>query len=138
MYITKKQIKRRKAHRGHAETMAMPFLDAMVPALAATRKSAANPRTRFIALEMVHGSAGSTGDGTRKHYWSPAKLGRDFETTPILRALAPHQDTITIVSHTDIAPATAQTEAEAGADHTRSSASWLTCAHAKMTEGGLL
>ena len=135
MFITKKHISRRMALRGLGVTMALPFLDAMVPALAATRKSAANPRTRFVALEMVHGSAGSTGDGTRKHYWSPAKLGRDFETTPILRALAPHQDTITIVSHTDIAPATAQTEAEAGADHTRSSASWLTCAHAKMTEG---
>ena len=135
MFITKKHISRRMALRGLGVTMALPFLDAMVPALAATRKSAANPRTRFVALEMVHGSAGSTGDGTRKHYWSPAKLGRDFETTPILRALAPHQEYITIVSHTDIAPATAQTEAEAGADHTRSSASWLTCAHAKMTEG---
>ena len=135
MFITKKYISRRMALRGLGVTMALPFLDAMVPALAATRKSAANPRTRFIALEMVHGSAGSTGDGTRKHYWSPAKLGPDFETTPILRSLAPHQDYVTIVSHTDIAPATAQTEAEAGADHTRSSASWLTCAHAKMTEG---
>ncbi len=135
MFITKKHISRRMALRGLGTAVALPFLDAMVPALAATRKSAANPRTRFVALEMVHGSAGSTGDGTRKHYWSPAKLGRDFETTPILRALAPHQDYMTIVSHTDIAPATAQTEAEAGADHTRSSASWLTCAHAKMTEG---
>jgi len=116
-------------------TLALPFLDAMVPAFAATRKSAASPRTRLAAIEMVHGSAGSTGDGTRKHYWSPAKVGRDFETTPILRSLRPHQDYITILSHTDIAPATAQTEAEAGADHTRSSAAFLTCAHAKMTEG---
>ena len=81
MFITKKYISRRMALRGLGVTMALPFLDAMVPALAATRKSAANPRTRFIALEMVHGSAGSTGDGTRKHYWSPAKLGPDFETT---------------------------------------------------------
>ena len=55
--------------------------------------------------------------------------------TPILQSLKEHRDYLTVVSHTDIALATAQTEAEAGADHTRSSASFLTCAHAKMTEG---
>jgi hypothetical protein len=116
-------------------TMALPFLEAMVPAATPLRKTAAASRTRFAALEMVHGSAGSTGDGTRLHYWSPAKEGRDFEMTPILRSLAPYQDYLTIVSHTDIALATAQSQAEAGADHTRSSAAFLTCAHAKMTEG---
>jgi len=119
-------------------TLALPFLDAMVPAFAGTRQNRQNRLslpTRLACIEMVHGSAGSTGDGTRKHYWSPAKVGRDFETTPILRSLKPHQDYITIVSHTDIARATAQTEAEAGADHTRSSAAFLTSAHAKMTEG---
>jgi len=135
MFITKKHMSRRTALRGLGVTMALPFLDAMVPALAATRKTAANPRTRFAALEMVHGSAGSTGDGTRLNYWSPAKVGRDFDFTQILRSLEPFRDYVTIVSHTDIAPATAMTPAEAGADHTRSSAAWLTCAHAKMTEG---
>lgn len=135
MFIAKKHISRRTALRGMGVSLALPFLDAMVPAFASTRKSAASPRARLTAIEMVHGSAGSTGDGTRKHYWSPATVGRDFETTPILRALEPHRDYITIVSHTDIAPASAQTEAEAGADHTRSSAAFLTCAHAKMTEG---
>jgi hypothetical protein len=116
-------------------TMALPFMEAMVPAATPLRKTAAAPRTRFAALEMVHGSAGSTGDGTRLHYWSPAKEGRDFEVTPILRAVAPYQDYLTIVSHTDIALATAQSQDEAGADHNRSSAAFLTCAHAKMTEG---
>ena len=132
MFVTKKHISRRTALRGMGVTLALPFLDAMVPAFAASRK---HPPTRLACIEMVHGSAGSTGDGTRKHYWSPAKVGRYFETTPILRSLKPHQDYITIVSHTDIARATAQTQAEAGADHTRSSAAFLTCAHAKMTEG---
>ena len=96
---------------------------------------AAVPPTRLAALEMVHGSTGSTGDGTRLKYWSPEKEGSDFEITAILRSLAPYQDYLTIVSHTDIAPATAQEVKEAGADHTRSSAAFLTCAHAKMTEG---
>ena len=134
-YITKSYISRRTVLRGMGVSLALPFLDAMAPAMAATRRTAAAPRTRFAAIEMVHGCAGSTGEGTRLHYWSPNTVGRDFEVTPILRSLAPHQDYLTVISHTDIAQATAQTEAEAGADHTRSSASFLTCAHAKMTEG---
>jgi hypothetical protein len=116
-------------------TIALPMLEAMLPAQTAQRNTAANSRTRLLAIEMVHGSSGSTGEGTRLRYWSPEKVGRDFETTMILKALAPYQEYITIVSHTDIAPATAATAAEAGADHTRSSAAFLTCAHAKMTEG---
>ena len=116
-------------------SLALPFLDAMTPAMAATRNTAASPQTRFTAIEMVHGSAGSTGEGTRQHYWSPKTVGRNFQMTPILRSLEEHRDYLTVVSHTDIALATAQTEAEAGADHTRSSASFLTSAHAKMTEG---
>ena len=135
MYITGNHLSRRTVLRGMGVSLALPFLDAMAPAMAATRRTAAAPRTRFAAIEMVHGSAGSTGDGTRLHYWSPSEVGKDFEMTPILRALEPHRDHLTVVSHTDIAPATAQTEAEAGADHTRSSAAFLTCAHAKMTEG---
>ncbi len=135
MFITKKHISRRTALRGMGVTLALPFLDAMVPALASARKTNAGRRTRLCAIEMVHGSAGSTGEGTKKCYWSPAAEGRDFEITPILRSMEAHREYLTIVSHTDIANATAQTEAEAGADHTRSSAAFLTCAHAKMTEG---
>ena len=135
MFISKKCISRRSVLRGLGVTLSLPLLDAMVPAMARSREIMTNSRTRFAALEMVHGSAGSTGEGTRLNYWSPKKVGRDFEFTHILRALEPHRDYVTVVSHTDIAPATAQTPAEAGADHTRSSAAWLTCAHAKMTEG---
>ena len=134
MILTGKHISRRAALRGMGVTMALPLLEAMTPARARGSVST-TPRTRFAALEMVHGSAGSTGEGTEKCYWSPAAEGRDFEFTQILRSLEPHRDYLTIVSHTDIALATAQTPAEAGADHNRSSAAWLTCAHAKMTEG---
>ena len=135
MYITKKHISRRTALRGIGVTLSLPLLEAMLPAQTPLSQTAAVPPTRLAALEMVHGSAGSTGDGTRLKYWSPEKEGSDFEITAILRSLAPYQDYLTIVSHTDIAPATAQEVKEAGADHTRSSAAFLTCAHAKMTEG---
>lgn len=135
MFITKKYISRRTVLRGMGAVVSLPLLEAMLPAQTPQRKTAAATKTRLCAVEMVHGSAGSTGDGTRLHYWSPEKVGRDFEITPILRSLKPHQEYLTIVSHTDIAPATACSAPEAGADHTRSSAAFLTCAHAKMTEG---
>jgi hypothetical protein len=84
---------------------------------------------------MVHGSAGSTGEGSNKHYWSPEKTGRDFEMSQTLEPLAPYRDYLTIVSDTDLHPATAWAAAEEGADHFRSSAVYLTAAHPKMTEG---
>jgi hypothetical protein len=84
---------------------------------------------------MVHGAAGSTGEGTEKHYWSPAQEGSDFEFTQTLEPLKDLREYITIASDTDLHPATAWSEAEEGADHFRSSAVYLTAAHPKMTEG---
>jgi hypothetical protein len=84
---------------------------------------------------MVHGAAGSTGEGSEKHYWAPAKTGRDFEFTQSLEPLAHLRDYITVISDTDLHPATAWSAAEEGADHFRSSAVYLTAAHPKMTEG---
>jgi hypothetical protein len=135
MFIFKKSISRRTVLRGMGATIALPFLESMLPAQTPLRKSAAVSRPRLCAIEMVHGSSGSTREGTEKHMWSPAKEGADFEITPILRSMAPHQDYLTILSHTDLKPAEAFTAPEAGADHTRSSAAFLTAAHSKMTEG---
>jgi hypothetical protein len=84
---------------------------------------------------MVHGAAGSCVTGRAKHYWSPAKEGADFEFTPTLKSLEPYRDYITVVSDTDLNNARSLAPAEEGADHTRSSAVFLTAAHPKMTEG---
>jgi hypothetical protein len=96
---------------------------------------AASSPTRLACIEMVHGAAGSTGEGTNKHYWSPEKTGKDFEFTQTLNPLEPYRDYVTIVSDTDLRPATAYSASEEGADHFRSSAVYLTAAHPKMTEG---
>jgi hypothetical protein len=135
MFITKKHLSRRAVLRGLGVTLGLPLLDSMVPAQTPLSKTAATPPTRLACLEMVHGSAGSTGEGTNKHYWSPEKTGRDFEFSQTLEPLAPFRDYITIVSDTDLHPATAWSAAEEGADHFRSSAVYLTAAHPKMTEG---
>jgi hypothetical protein len=63
------------------------------------------------------------------------KEGPDFEWSQTLEPLKDFRDYITIISETDLHPATAWSAAEEGADHFRSSAVYLTAAHPKMTEG---
>ncbi|HEY2904893.1 MAG TPA: DUF1552 domain-containing protein [Vicinamibacterales bacterium] len=135
MFITQKHLSRRTVLRGMGATMALPLLDAMVPAQTLLRKTVAAPRTRLACIEMVHGSAGSTQEGLEKHYWVPEKEGADFDFTMILKPLEPYRDYLTVVTQTDLRAAEAWSAAEEGADHFRSSAVFLTAAHPKQTEG---
>ncbi len=137
-FITSKRMSRRTVLKGVGVTVALPFLDAMVPAsvFAAPGAAGARARTRFVAIEMVHGAAGSTTIGSEKHLWSPASVGRDFDLTPgSLAPLAPFRDHLTVVSNTDVRNAEAFQPFEIGGDHFRSSAVFLTQAHPKQTQG---
>ena len=87
MFITKRHLSRRTVLRGMGVAVGLPFLDAMVPAQTPLAKTAAVPRPRLCCIEMVHGAAGSTVDGSDKHYWSPAKEGADFEFTETARTV---------------------------------------------------
>jgi hypothetical protein len=135
MYITRKHLSRRTILRGMGVSMALPFLESMVPAQTPLKKTAAAPRPRLCCIEMVHGSAGSTVDGSNKHYWSPEKDGSDFELTQTLEPLKDFREYLTIISDTDLRPAGAFADAEEGGDHFRSSSVFLTAAHPKITEG---
>ena len=64
MFLTKKHLSRRRVLRGMGVTMALPLLDSMVPAQTPLHRTAAVSPTRLACIEMVHGSAGSTGEGT--------------------------------------------------------------------------
>jgi hypothetical protein len=118
-------------------TVALPLLDAMVPArsIFAHTAAAASMKTRLVCMEMVHGSAGSTAFGVKKNLFAPVRVGRDFEFSPTLEPLAPFRDYVTIVSNTDVHNAEAFTLPEIGGDHFRSSAVFLTQSHPKQTEG---
>jgi len=136
MYITKKHISRRTVLRGMGVTMALPFLDAMVPARTLLAKTAAAGKVRLSCIEQVHGAAGSTKYGLEKNLWSPAATGRAFDLSPTsLSPLDPYRNYLTIVSHTDVRNAEAFAPNEIGGDHFRSSAVFLTQAHPKQTEG---
>jgi hypothetical protein len=137
MVIVKKHLSRRTVLRGVGVSLALPFLDSMVPALTPLRLTAASPKTRLTAIEMVHGAAGSTALGRAKHYWSPVEEGANFTFTPTLRSLEPLREYLTVISNTDLQNAMSLSPAEEGdmADHARSSAVFLTAAHPKMTDG---
>ncbi|MDE2877375.1 DUF1552 domain-containing protein [Candidatus Palauibacter soopunensis] len=133
-FITGKHLSRRTFLRGAGATVALPFLDAMVPAGRLWAREVADP-TRLVCIEMVHGSAGSSGFGAAQNYWSPAATGRGFDLSPTaLSSLEPYRDYLTIISDTDVEPAEATKPKEIGGDHFRSSATFLTQAHPKQTE----
>ncbi|MCY3599626.1 MAG: DUF1552 domain-containing protein [Gemmatimonadetes bacterium] len=133
-FITGKHLSRRTFLRGAGATVALPLLDAMVPAGRLWAREVADP-TRLVCIEMVHGSAGSSGFGAAQNYWSPATTGRGFDLSPTaLSSLEPYRDYLTIISDTDVEPAEATQPKEIGGDHFRSSATFLTQAHPKQTE----
>src|SRR5690349_4226255 len=138
-FITKKHVSRRAILKGMGVTLALPALDAMVPAgtaWARTSAAASASKLRLVAMEMVHGAAGSTAIGAKKNLWAPEKVGRDFDLSQTsLSALEPFRDDITIISNTDLRNAEAFTLPEIGGDHFRSSAVFLTQSHPKQTEG---
>jgi hypothetical protein len=132
--MTGKHLSRRTVLKGVGVTIALPFLDAMVPAGRAIAAAARRPR--LIAIEMVHGSAGATPFGMKQHMWSPAAAGSAFDLAPTsLASLEPYRDYLTIVSNTDCRNAEAFSAPEIGADHFRSAAVFLTQAKPKQTQG---
>jgi hypothetical protein len=135
MFLTNKHMSRRTVLRGVGATVALPFLEAMVPARKAWAKTATD-RTRLVCIEMVHGAAGSTKYGIAKNFWAPLAEGSAFDLTPTsMSSLEPFRDYLTIVSNTDVRNAEAFTLPEIGGDHFRSSAVFLTQSHPKQTEG---
>ena len=135
MTLTGKHLPRRTMLKGLGVTLALPLLDAMAPAARAAGQAAAK-KVRLVAIEMVHGSAGATPFGRKKHLWSPEMSGRAFDLSPTsLKPLEPFRDHLTIISNTDVRQAEAFTTPEIGGDHFRSSAVFLTQAHPKQTQG---
>ena len=138
-FITKKHMPRRTFLRGMGASVALPFLDAMVPAgrvWSSRATAAATDPTRLVAIEMVHGAAGCNEWGATQNLWAPAAVGHDFDLSPsALSSLEPFRDYMTIVSNTDCRMAEAFEAPEIGGDHFRSSAVYLTQSHPKQTRG---
>ena len=135
-FLNGRPLPRRTFVKGMGATVALPFLDAMVPIGRGGARVLAADRTRLVAIEMVHGAAGCNELGAKLNMWSPAAVGRQFDLAPTaLGSLEPYRDYLTIISNTDVRQAEPVTPKEIGGDHFRSSAVFLTHAHPRQTEG---
>ncbi len=134
-FLNGKSLDRRSFVKTMGATIALPYLDAMVPTgRGAWRR--VNDAPRLVAIEMVHGAAGCNELGAKLNLWSPAETGTKFDLAPTaLNALNPYRDYLTIVSNTDVRNAEPSSPFEIGGDHFRSSAVYLTQMHPKQTEG---
>jgi len=117
MFITKKALSRRTLLRGAGATLALPFLDAMVPALAA-KPLQATPRIGFIYIA----------NGVIQNQWTPTMSGTAWDLTPTLKPLVGVRDQLNVVS--GLAHLQADTFGDGTGDHPRASAAWLTGVHA--------
>jgi hypothetical protein len=136
--ITGKHIARRTFLRGMGAAVALPFLDAMLPAGRLwSEKARSLDRTRLIAIEMVHGAAGTGASlGEELGLWNPKGVGRNLDLTGTsMDVLEDWRDYLTIISNTDVRMAEAFRPQEIGGDHFRSSAVFLTQMHPRQTQG---
>ena len=139
-FLTGKAIPRRTFLQGMGVTVALPYLDAMQPALrgiAKTGAKAVDDKVRFVAIESVHGAAGSNTWGASKFLWAPENVGKNYDLIPesALSPLAEWRKYLTVVSNTDTRMAEPFDAPEIGGDHFRSSAVFLTQSHPKQTQG---
>jgi hypothetical protein len=124
MIVTKKAISRRTVLRGLGTTVALPLLDAMVPALTALQKTPAAPVPR---LGVVYHP-----NGVIYENWLPKSAGRDFTLSPILEPLEPFRRQLIVV--TGLSSHQAEALGDGGGDHSRASGSYLTGVHVKKSD----
>jgi hypothetical protein len=111
-FITRKHLSRRALLRGAGATLALPLLESMTPAMAA----AAAPVPRFASFYVPH--------GVTLAKWTPAATGSDFPLSEILQPLEPHRRYVNVISGLHL-PSADGSDASAEANHTRSSACFL-------------
>jgi hypothetical protein len=117
MFISKVSLSRRTVLRGLGASLALPVLDAMVPALTPTVKTAAAPVRRFGAVFVPMGE--------RPSHWTPTTTGNGFEFSPILKPIESFRDSVTVVSNLD---------RPLQGTHAVSTGTWLTGIAPKRTE----
>jgi hypothetical protein len=121
MIVTKKTLHRRTFLRGIGASLALPLLDAMVPAMTALAATPANPvrRLGFVYIPM----------GAHIDQWTPKAVGRITELSPTLSSLTPVIDHVTVLSNLELK------NAYSPGNHATANCSFLSAAKAKMTEG---
>ncbi len=117
MFISKIALPRRTFLRGMGAALALPFLDAMMPAMTASARTAAPKRLGYVYFP----------NGAVMEQWIPSQAGRNFEFSPILKCLEPFRDQTLVIGNLTRAGTTI-------GDHAVAAAGWLTDVYAKQTE----
>jgi hypothetical protein len=119
MFITKKHIPRRAVLKAAGVSLALPFLDAMVPARTALAQTAAVPKLRTGFFYIPHGAImGNTSHGPSLDKWTPSGSDATFKLSPILASLEPYKKYVTSFGNL-------QNAATAGSVHSFTPATWL-------------
>ena len=124
MIITKMALPRRTFLRGLGASLALPLLDAMVPAATALAQTAARPTKRLGFIYIPNGA--------NMAKWTPGAEGA-LELSPTLSPLAPVRDHVVIP--TGLAHRQAEAWGDGNGEHSRASGVWLNGVHPKRTEG---
>jgi hypothetical protein len=124
MIVTKKAISRRTILRGLGATVALPLLDAMIPALTAAVNTPAKPIRR---LGVVYHPNGVIYDK-----WLPTGVGADFELSPTLAGLQPFRDKLIVV--TGLSMDQAEALGDGGGDHSRACGGYLNGVHVRKSD----
>jgi len=124
MIVTKKALSRRMMLRGLGTTLALPLLDAMVPALTAM---ADTPAKAVPRLGVVYHP-----NGVIYESWLPKGVGRDFALSPVLTPLEPFRDRLIVV--TGLSSHQAEALGDGGGDHSRASGTYLTGVHVRKSD----
>lgn len=118
MFVTRKSLPRRTFIQGVGAACALPWLEAMLPAVTATARAAAQP-TRYGFVYIPH--------GVILDRFLPTTVGADFDFQPILKPVEGFREQLTVVSNLAGPP-------DGGSGHVGAAASWLTGTSAKRTE----
>ena len=91
MFLTRKHLSRRHVLKGAGATLALPLLDAMIPAATALAQTAAVPKLRMGFFYIPHGAIMfNTTHGAALDNWTPSGSGVDFKLSHILEPLEKH------------------------------------------------
>ena len=121
MVVTKKSIPRRTFLRGAGAALALPLLDAMVPALTAASQTAANPTPRLGYFYVPN--------GMHMPLWKPETPGTNFKMSPILQAMEPVRNQLTVLGGLNNYEAGL---GDGGGPHTRNQSAWLSGTAAQL------
>jgi hypothetical protein len=123
MIITRKHLSRRTLLRGLGSAVALPMMDAMVPALAAPARTNGSKAVRMAITYVPNGMTMAD--------WTPKTTGKGFELTPILKPFEPFRDDMFVLSN--LMDHNGKALGDGGGDHARAGGSFLTGVHPKKS-----